>query len=778
MDTTFTFDGWAGFSGESWKAAIDVRSFIHANFTPYLESSDFLAGATPKTTSIWQKLEEEFFPLEKERRVYKVEKHIAADVDEFEPGYISDADDVVVGLQTDEPLKRPIMPYEGWRSIVKALEEIGEEPDAHLEEIFTKYARTHNDTVFALYTPRVKACRSSGILSALPDNASRGRTIGDYRRVALYGVDFLIQTKEQNLLENAKELDDFSTSKAGSLGAHDINDLMQLREEINWQIKALKSLKQMAKRYGFDISAPAKNTKEAVQWLYFGYLGAIKQQDGAAMSVGKIDSFIDCYASRDLENGTFDETQIQEIIDNFVIKLRLVRFLRMKAFDEMYTGDPIWATVTIAGMSDDSRPMVTKTSYRLLHTLRNLGPSPEPNLTVLYSKSLPAAFKEYCAELSIETSTIQYENDDLIRPRYNDDTAIACCVSPVPKSEGKESQQLFGARMNGAKAFLYGLNGGRDDLTGKQVFAKEVVSAFDGDILDFDTVWEQHFLRAIWHLTEIYVEALNCIHYSHDRYFYESLELALHDTKLGRTMGCGLAGLSHIVDSLSAIKYAKVKPIRDETGLIVDFEVEGDFPAYGNDDDRADDIARMVVEEVNRALHKQVMYRNATPTLSLLTITANVEYGKKTGNMPDGRRSGAPFAPGANPSNGVDHEGIIASMASVGKLPFDDCRDGISLTTTIVPQALGETLDVQKGILVKIMDRMFNGSDEGEGIPQLYHSNINVLTKAMLEEAYKDPDNPKFNNLCIRISGYCVLWSRLTTEQRLDILNRTFHLEA
>lgn len=778
MDTNFAFDGWAGFAGDSWKQMIDVRSFIHANFTPYLEGGEFLADATSKTLSVWQTLEQEYFPLEKKRRVYKVEKSIAGDVNEYEPGYISDQDDVVVGLQTDEALKRPIMPYEGWRSIVKALEEIDEEPDAHLEEIFTKYARTHNDAVFTLYTPRVKACRSSGILSALPDNASRGRTIGDYRRVALYGVDYLIAAKEQDLLENARELDELSTSKARSADAHDINDLMKLREEITWQIKALKDLKLMAQRYGFDISQPARDTKEAVQWLYFGYLGAIKQQDGAAMSVGKIDSFIDCYTARDLENGTFNESEIQEIVDAFVIKLRLVRFLRMKAFDEMYTGDPIWATVTIAGMSDDSRPMVTKTSFRLLHTLRNLGPSPEPNLTVLYSKSLPDAFKNYCAGLSIETSTIQYENDDLIRPRYNDDTAIACCVSPVPKSQGKESQQLFGARMNGAKALLYGLNGGRDDITGKQVFAEAVVQPFAGETLEYSQVWSEHFLPAIWHLTEIYVEALNCIHYSHDRYFYESLELALHDTKLGRTMGCGLAGLSHIVDSLSAIKYAKVKPIRDETGLIVDFDVAGEFPTYGNDDDRADEIAKIVVEEVNRALHAQVMYRNAIPTLSLLTITANVEYGKKTGNMPDGRRSGSPFAPGANPSNGMDHEGVVASMASVGKLPFDDCRDGISLTTTIVPTALGATLQVQREVLVKILDRMFNGSEDGEDTTQLYHSNINVLTKAMLQEAYADPDNPKFNNLCIRISGYCVLWSRLTKEQRLDILNRTFHLEA
>ncbi|GHT82295.1 formate acetyltransferase [Actinomycetota bacterium] len=778
MDYDFAYDEWFGFAGNDWKSHISVRDFIQSNFAEYEGGTDFLSGTTPKTDKIWKLLEKDYFPAEKTKRVLDVEKHIAADVDAFEPGFISEDDDIVVGLQTDKPLKRPIMPYEGWRSIVKALEEIGEDADPYLTEIFTKYTRTHNDTVFALYTPRVRACRSSGILSALPDNASRGRTIGDYRRIALYGVDYLIAQKEADLQTNAEEFDALSTSTSVKTDFHDINDTLQLREEISWQIKALNDLKSMAKKYGFDISRPAVNTKEAVQWLYFGYLGAIKQQDGAAMSVGRIDAFIDCYVQRDLHNGTFNEEQVQEIIDNFVIKLRLVRFLRMKAFDEMYTGDPIWATVTLAGMSADGRSMVTKTSYRLLHTLRNLGPSPEPNLTVLYSRHLPDNFKQYCAGLSIETSTIQYENDDLIRPRYNDDTAISCCVSPVPKSDGIESQQLFGARMNGAKGMLYGLNGGRDDLTGKQVWAKGVVRPYTGEILNFDEVWKHHFKPAIWHLTEIYVEALNCIHYSHDRYFYESLELALHDTNLARTMGCGLAGLSHIVDSLSAIKYAKVTPIRDVTGLITDFEVYGEYPTFGNDDDRADEIAKAVVSEVDRALRAQVMYRNATPTLSLLTITANVEYGKKTGNMPDGRRSGEPFAPGANPSNGVDQEGVIASMASVGKLPFDECRDGISLTTTIVPTALGPTLEKQTQMLVHIMDKMFAGVANGEYETKLYHSNINVLTKELLEEAFENPDDPKFNNLCVRISGYCVLWTKLTTEQRLDILNRTFHEAA
>lgn len=776
MDYDFMFDEWFGFAGKKWKENINVRDFIQENYHPYDGDQYFLESATEKTKNIWQKLETEYFPIEREKRVYKVEKNIAADVNAFEPGYISDQDDVIVGLQTDEPLKRPIMPYEGWRSIVKALSEIDETPNEHLEEIFTKYTRTHNDTVFMLYTPRVKACRRSGILSALPDNASRGRTIGDYRRVALYGIDCLIEAKKHDLAQNAEELDAISTSTYMKSEHHDINDVLQLREEITWQINALEDLRKMAARYGFDISRPAINLKEAVQWLYFGYLGAIKQQDGAAMSVGRIDAFLDCYAERDLQNGTFTEKQVQEIIDNFVIKLRLVRFLRMKAFDEMYTGDPIWATITVAGMcSNGDKSMVTKSSYRLLHTLRNLGPSPEPNLTVLWSDRLPLNFKQFCSELSIQTSTIQYENDDLIRPRYNDDTAISCCVSPVPKSDGIESQQLFGARMNGAKALLYGLNGGRDDLTGDQVFAKGIVQPYTSEVLDFDRVWKYHFKPAIWHLTEIYIEALNCIHYSHDRYFYESLELALHDTKIKRTMGCGLAGLSHIVDSLSAIKYAKVTPVRDITGLITSYDVEGDYPRFGNDDEQVDSIARQVVAEVDKALRAQIMYRNAEPTLSLLTITANVEYGKKTGNMPDGRLSGAPFAPGANPSNSADQEGVVASMASVGKIPFDQARDGISLTSTILPSALGNTLSDQINALVHILDKMFVGVENEGYSTKLYHSNINVLTPELLQEAYDDPNNPKFNNLCVRISGYCVLWRSLTQEQRLDILGRTFH---
>jgi formate C-acetyltransferase len=754
---------WQGFSGGAWSdyknCVINVRDFIQANLQSYSGAADFLAGASAKTQSIWATLEDKYFAVERQKRVYAVEKDIAADINAFKPGYISADDDVVVGLQTDEPLKRPIMPLEGWRSVAKALAEIGEEPNQALAELYTNHVRTHNDTVFKLYTTRIKKCRSSHILSALPDNAARGRLIGDYRRLPLYGLDYLIAGKMRDLAANME------------INANE-DAVLKLREELQWQISALKELGQMAANYGFDISQPAQNSREAVQWLYFAYLGAIKQQDGAAMSVGRIDAFLDIYFERDLAQNTITESEIQELIDNLVIKLRIVRFLRMRAFDEMYTGDPMWATITLAGISNSGKSMVTKTSYRILQTLRNLGPAPEPNMTVLWHKDLPENFKTYCADLSIETSTIQYENDELIRNAYNDDTSIACCVSPVPKSDGKESIQLFGARMNGLKALLYGLNGGRDELTGEQVFAPEVVHAYEGDVLDFDTVWERHFKPAIWHLTEIYIEALNIIHYSHDRYFYESLEMALHDTNLGRTMGCGLAGLSHIVDSLSAIKYAKVQARRDDSGLITNYAVEGDFPTYGNDDDRADDIAKAVVQEVNDALNAQKMYRDATATLSLLTITANVAYGKKTGDTPDGRKCGTPLAPGANPSNGVDHEGVYASMLSVGKIPFSNAYDGISLTTTILPAALGAEKPQQVQMLSTILDRMFAGIP---GVSQLYHTNINVLTRQTLQEAYENPDDPRFNNLCIRISGYCVLWSRLTNEQRLDILNRTFH---
>ncbi len=754
---------WRGFKSGAWSDSenhtVNVRDFIQNNLKSYSGSSDFLVGPSQQTTSVWKTLEDEYFPTERLKRVFAVEKDIPADINAFKPGYISKSDEVVVGLQTDEALKRPIMPLEGWRSIEKALAEIGEEANQELAEIFTKYVRTHNDTVFKLYTPRIRKCRSSHILSALPDNAARGRLIGDYRRLPLYGLDYLVAAKLQDLSENMQ------------ISASD-DDVLKLREELQWQISALKELGKMAGAYGFDISKPAQNSREAVQWLYFAYLGAIKQQDGAAMSVGRIDSFLDIYFERDLAEGTINEQEIQELIDNLVIKLRIVRFLRMHAFDEMYTGDPIWATVTLAGVSTTGVPMVTKTSYRILQTLNNLGPAPEPNLTVLWHKNLPENFKSFCTCLSIETSTIQYENDELIRQAYNDDTSIACCVSPVPKSDGQESIQLFGARMNGLKALLYGLNGGRDELTGDQVFESGVVPAYDGEVLDFETVWEKHFKPSIWHLTEIYVEALSIIHYSHDLYFYESLEMALHDTSVERTMGCGLAGLSHIVDSLSAIKYAKVVVKRDETGLITSYEVEGGFPTYGNDDNRADDIAKAVVQEVNDALHAQKMYRDAIPTLSLLTITANVAYGKKTGDTPDGRKSGTPLAPGANPSNGVDHEGVYASMLSVSKIPFSNAYDGISLTTTILPSALGAEKSSQVQMLTTILDRMFAGTP---GVFQLYHTNINVLTRETLQLAYEHPEDPRFNNLCIRISGYCVLWSRLTNEQRLDILTRTFH---
>jgi formate C-acetyltransferase len=570
----------------------------------------------------------------------------------------------------------------------------------------------------------------------------------------------LIAAKKHDLDLNAHQVDQKAT-----------DEVLQLRQELGQQIRALNDLKDMAKSYGFDISNPAGTAQEAVQWLYFGYLAAIKQQDGAAMSIGRIDTFLDIFIDKDLRAGLLSESAAQELIDNLIIKLRIVRFLRLEDFDAMYTGDPIWATVTLGGINDAAQPLVTKTSYRILHTLENLNPSPEPNMTVLWTDQLPESFKLYCTSLSILTSSIQYENDDIIRTKYDDDTAIACCVSPVPKRKGVQSIQLFGARMNGVKALLYGLNGGRDEVSGDQIFDPEVVEPYRGEILDYDQVYQKHFQPALEHLVQIYVEALNCIHFSHDRYFYESLEMALHDTNVKRTMGCGLAGLSHIVDSLSAIKYAKVRPVRDRSGLIVDYEVEGEFPTYGNDDQRADSIAEEVVKFVDQKLKDQYMYRQAEATLSLLTITANVEYGKNTGASPCGRRAGQPLAPGANPSNGSDKHGVIASMVSVGKIDFENCQDGISLTTTMTPQSLGSDHPSRKQNLTNILDKMFSGNSES----RLYHSNINVLTSELLKDAYENPDDPRFNNLCIRISGYCVLWSKLTQEQRLDILSRTLH---
>ncbi|WP_124055178.1 formate C-acetyltransferase [Arcanobacterium ihumii] len=686
------FAGWEGFAGETWKSEIDVRDFIQENYTPYEGDDSFLAGPTDKTLNLWKTLDEKYLSVEREKRVYDVDVDTPADVDAFGPGYICEEDDVVVGLQTDVPLKRAMMPNGGWRMVEAAINEAGKEVNPRVKEIFTKYRKTHNEGVFDIYTPRIRAARSSHIITGLPDAYGRGRIIGDYRRVALYGVDYLIN--EKAAARDAVADQPFSEHWA------------RYREEHSEQIKALKKLKRMAESYGFDISEPATTAKEAVQWTYFGYLASVKSQDGAAMSFGRLSGFFDVYFERDFKRGILTESEAQEIIDALVIKLRIVRFLRTEAYDQIFSGDPYWATWSDGGFSEDGRTLVTKTSFRLLQTLMNLGPAPEPNITIFWSAQLPVGYKNFCARVSIETSSIQYEADEQIRCHWGDDAAIACCVSPM--RVGKQ-MQFFGARVNAAKALLYAMNGGRDEMSGKQI-----VTGYDpveGDApLDFDQVWEKYEDMLDW-VVGTYVEALNIIHYSHDKYAYEAMEMALHDSDIVRTMGCGIAGLSIVADSLSAIKYAKVTPIRDESGLIVDYKTEGDFPRYGNDDDRADDIAATIVHTVMSKIKSIPMYRDAIPTQSVLTITSNVVYGKATGNFPSGHRAGTPFAPGANPENGADTHGMLASMLSVGKLDYDDALDGISLTNTIVPSSLGRTQQEQIENLVGIMDAGFIKQD-------------------------------------------------------------------
>ncbi|QOR48289.1 formate acetyltransferase [Trueperella pecoris] len=676
---------WQGFKEGVWQSTIDVRDFIQQNYTPYEGDKEFLSGPTEKTLGLWDELDKKFLSVEREKRVYDVDTDTPADIDAFGPGYISDNDDVIVGLQTDTPCKRAMMPYGGWRMVETALHEAGMEANPDVKEIFTRYRKTHNQGVFDVYTPRIRAARSSHIITGLPDAYGRGRIIGDYRRVALYGVDRLIAEKKADKLARADQ--PFS------------QDWARDQEEISEQIHALEKLKKMAASYGFDISRPADTAQEAVQWTYFGYLGAIKSQDGAAMSFGRVSGFFDIYFERDFARGTLDERGAQEIIDSLVIKLRIVRFLRTEAYDQIFSGDPYWATWSDAGFGDDGRTLVTKTSFRLLQTLINLGPAPEPNITIFWSERLPEGYKRFCAEVSIETSSIQYEADRQICGHWGDDAAIACCVSPM--RVGKQ-MQFFGARVNAAKSLLYALNGGRDEMTGKQIVNGHEAIQGDGP-LDFDEVWEKYEDMLTW-VVETYVEALNIIHWSHDKYAYEALEMALHDTDIIRTMGCGIAGLSIVADSLSAIKYAKVYPVRDETGLIVDYKTEGNFPRYGNDDDRADEIAATIVHTVMSKIKAIPMYRGAIPTQSVLTITSNVVYGKNTGNFPSGHRAGTPFAPGANPENGADTHGMLASMLSVGKLDYNDALDGISLTNTIVPTSLGRNRDEQITNLVGIMD--------------------------------------------------------------------------
>ena len=685
-------DAWEGFVTGPWTEDIDVRDFIQRNYTPYDGDASFLADATDKTLRLWDTLEKNYLSEERKVRILDVDTHTPADIDAFPAGYISEDDDVIVGLQTDSPLRRAMMPNGGWRMVETAIKEAGKEVDPEVKKIFTRYRKTHNDAVFDIYTPRIRAARSSHIITGLPDAYGRGRIIGDYRRVALYGVDHLIAEKQ-------KDKDRYADQPFSEHWA-------RYREEHSEQIKALKKLKNLAQSYGYDISGPATNAHEAVQWTYFGYLASVKSQDGAAMSIGRLSGFFDCYFERDLKNGTLDESGAQEIIDALVIKLRITRFLRTIAYDQIFSGDPYWATWSDAGFGDDGRTLVTKTSFRLLQTLVNLGPAPEPNITIFWDENLPRGYKEFCARISIETSSIQYESDPQIRAHWGDDAAIACCVSPM--RVGKQ-MQFFGARVNAAKALLYAINGGRDEMTGKQVMEGYEPVQGDGP-LDFDDVWKRYEEMLDW-VVGTYVEALNIIHYCHDRYAYEAIEMALHDAEIVRTMGCGIAGLSIVADSLAAIKYAKVYPIRDETGLVVDYRTEGDFPTYGNDDDRADDIAATVVHTVMDKIRAIPMYRDAIPTQSVLTITSNVVYGKATGSFPSGHEKGTPFAPGANPENGIDTHGMVASMLSVGKLDYNDALDGISLTNTITPQGLGRSKEEQIQNLVGILDAGFVPDD-------------------------------------------------------------------
>ncbi|MGP7961054.1 pyruvate formate lyase family protein [Sanguibacter sp. A247] len=691
-DGAAPLDPWRGFETGPWTESVDLRDFILKNYTPFEGDASFLAGATPKTLAVWETLERDYLSVERERRVYDIDTDTPADVDAFPAGYISADDDVIVGLQTDVPLKRAMMPSGGWRMVETAIREAGKEPNDAVKDIFTKYRKTHNEGVFDIYTPRIRAARSSHIITGLPDAYGRGRIIGDYRRVALYGVDFLISEKLKD--KDAVADQPFTEHWA------------RYREEHSEQVKALKKLKNLGAQYGFDLGRPAATAQEAVQWTYFGYLASVKSQDGAAMSIGRLSGFFDAYFERDLAEGTITESDAQEMIDALVIKLRIVRFLRTIDYDQIFSGDPYWATWSDGGLGEDGRTLVTKTSFRLLQTLRNLGPAPEPNITIFWDETLPDGYKDFCAAISIETSAIQYESDEQIRERWGDDAAIACCVSPM--KVGKQ-MQFFGARVNAAKALLYAINGGRDEVSGKQIVSGYEPVVGDGP-LDFNDVWNRYEKMLDW-VVGTYVEALNIIHYSHDKYAYEAMEMALHDSEIIRTMGCGIAGLSIVADSLSAIKHAKVTPVRDETGLIVDYVTEGDFPTYGNDDDLADDIAATIVHTVMAKIKAIPMYRDAIPTQSVLTITSNVVYGKATGSFPSGHEAGMPFAPGANPENGADTHGMVASMLSVGKLDYNDALDGISLTNTITPAGLGRTKEEQIGNLVGILDSGFVPQD-------------------------------------------------------------------
>ncbi|MFD0273665.1 formate C-acetyltransferase [Kitasatospora sp. NPDC127111] len=743
-----TSSAWEGFRGGVWQDTIDVRDFIQRNHTPYEGDAAFLAGPTERTAEVWRQITDRF-PEERAKGVYDVSYDVPSTITAHAPGWIDRERELIVGLQTDAPLKRAIMPNGGWRMVAGALKTYGYPVDPRLEEVFTRYRKTHNDGVFDAYTPEIRAARKAGVITGLPDAYGRGRIIGDYRRVALYGVDRLVEAK---LVEKAG-LDAAPTDPAR------LEETIREREELAEQIRALGELKEMAAAYGHDVSGPARTGREAIQWLYFAYLAAVKEQNGAAMSLGRTSTFLDVYLQRDLDAGRLTERQAQELVDDFVIKLRIVRFLRTPEYDELFSGDPTWVTESIGGMGTDGRTLVTRTSFRYLQTLYNLGPAPEPNMTVFWSPRLPRGFKEFCAKVSIDTSSVQYESDELMRPRFGDDTAIACCVSAM---EVGRQMQFFGARVNLAKTLLYAVNGGRDELSGEQVGPATV--PVGGDVLDYDEVMERFDEQLEW-LARTYVHALNVIHYMHDRYAYERIEMALHDRDVRRTLACGIAGLAVAADSLAAIKYAKVVPVRDATGLVTDYLIEGDHPAYGNNDDRVDAIAVRLVEEFMRKVRKHPAYRGAEHTQSVLTITSNVVYGRKTGNTPDGRRAGEPFSPGANPMNGRDSHGYVASALSVAKLPYEHAEDGISLTNTIAPDALGRTEAERIANLVGVLD--------GYVTCHGFHMNVNVLDRDTLLDAMAHPENHP--QLTIRVSGYAVNFVRLTREQQLDVIGRTFH---
>ena len=744
------YEQWNGFEGRIWKEEINVREFIQKNYKPYDGDEAFLSGPTENTNKLWDKLQ----ALQKEERakggVLDMDTHIVSTLTSHGPGYIGeDTKDMekIVGLQTDKPLKRAFMPFGGIKMAEQACETYGYTPDPKLHEIFTKYSRTHNEGVFSAYTPEMKKARHNKIITGLPDTYGRGRIVGDYRRVALYGIDTLIEEKQK----------DFANCGDGTM----TDEVIRQREELTLQINALKGLKEMAQSYGYDISAPAKNAREAVQWLYFGYLGAVKTQNGAAMSIGRISTFLDIYIERDLENGTITESEAQELIDHLVMKLRMVKFARIPSYNQLFSGDPVWATLEVGGIGVDGRSMVTKNDFRFLHTLENMGPSPEPNLTVLYSSALPETFKKYASHISIETSSVQYENDDVMKPVWGDDYSICCCVSAT--QTGKE-MQFFGARANLAKCLLYAINGGVDVKTREQV--GPAYSRITAEYLDYDEVIKKYTVMMDW-LAGLYVNTLNLIQYMHDKYYYEAAEMALIDTDVRRTFATGIAGFSHVVDSLSAIKYAKVKVIRDEDGIAVDFETEGDFPRYGNDDDRADDIALWLLKTFLDMIKKRHTYRDSEATTSILTITSNVVYGKATGNMPDGRRAGAPLSPGANPSYGAEKSGLLASLNSVAKLPYEWALDGISNTQTISPDALGHSDSERVQNLVNVMDGYF---DQGA-----HHLNVNVFGTEKLIDAMEHPEKEEYANFTIRVSGYAVKFIDLTKEQQLDVIARTCH---